>query len=122
MEAGNIHLRIKQARVSAGLSQAALAKLVGVQRSSASQWESDHIRKDPSTANLAKIAVITGVSFEWLATGRGEMMWSAHRYGISEYGSDYRCLTAWERQLLKLFGDLPARRQKALMEFLDPAA
>ncbi|HLF97714.1 MAG TPA: helix-turn-helix transcriptional regulator [Methylococcaceae bacterium] len=119
MQAGNIHLRIKQARVSAGLSQAALAKLVGVQRSSASQWESDNIRKDPSTANLAKIAAITGVSFEWLATGRGEMTWSALRYGIGESGGDYRPLTPWERHLLKLFGGMPTRRQKALIEFLD---
>ncbi len=115
MEATDIYLRIKQAREHSGLTQSSLAILVGVKRSSANQWESPSLRKEPSTGNLIKIAEITGVSFEWLATGRGEMVWS----GIKESASEYSRLTAREILLLKLFKNLSERKQKALIEFLS---
>ncbi|MDP2903359.1 MAG: helix-turn-helix domain-containing protein [Methylovulum sp.] len=115
MEATDIYLRIKQAREHLGLTQSSLAILVGVKRSSANQWESSSLRKEPSTGNLIKIAEITGVSFEWLATGRGEMVWD----GIKESTSEYSLLTPREILLLKLFKNLPERKQKALIEFLS---
>ena len=62
--------RIRRARLSAGLSQAALAKETGVRRSAVTQWEKEG-GTSPSVANLARIAVVTQVHFEWLATGRG---------------------------------------------------
>lgn len=62
--------RIRVARRHAKLSQEGLAKAVGVQRSAASQWESSG-GKRPTVNNLARVAEITGVQFEWLATGRG---------------------------------------------------
>jgi transcriptional regulator with XRE-family HTH domain len=119
MESEDIYIRIRQAREYAGLSQTALAKAIGVRRSAANQWESASLRKEPSTGNLVKIAVIAGVSFEWLATGRGEMVWGSKPGGIGEFASGYDRLTPQERQLLRLFGGLPERRQKALIEFLD---
>lgn len=63
-------LRLRQARVSASLSQAQLASQVGIQRSAVAQWE----RTDgtlPKLQHLVQVALFTGVSFEWLATGRG---------------------------------------------------
>ncbi len=63
--------RIRVARRHAKLSQEGLAKAVGVQRSAASQWESA-AGKRPTVNNLARIAEVTGVQFEWLATGRGK--------------------------------------------------
>ena len=62
--------RIHLARRHAGFSQRALADEVGVQRSAVSHWESG---KQPTTANLGRVALITEVNFEWLATGRGVM-------------------------------------------------
>ncbi|TAL43648.1 MAG: helix-turn-helix domain-containing protein [Methylovulum sp.] len=115
MEATDIYLRIKQAREHSGLTQSSLAILVGVKRSSANQWESSILRKEPSTGNLIKIAEITGVSFEWLATGRGEMMWGK----IKESTAEYNPLTPREILLLKLFKNLPERKQKALLDFLS---
>lgn len=115
MENTDLYLRIKQAREHAKLTQAMLAILVGVKRSSANQWESVTLHKEPSTGNLIKIAAITGVSFEWLATGRGEMVW---QYATKEPGAVYGGLSPQEKYLLKLFGKLPERRQKALLEFL----
>ena len=66
------HVRIRMARRRQRLSQEALAKAVGVQRSAVSHWEAP-LGKVPTVNNLCKIAQITGVQFEWLATGRGSM-------------------------------------------------
>lgn len=64
--------RIRLSRRHAGLSQAALARAVGVQRSAVSHWEATR-GKSPSTGHLREVALSTGVQFEWLATGRGRM-------------------------------------------------
>lgn len=62
--------RIRHARLTSGHSQAALAEKVGIQRSAVAQWERvDGSR--PTVENLCKVATITSVRFEWLATGRG---------------------------------------------------
>ena len=68
----NSQQRIRLARRHAGLSQAALAEAVGVQRSAVSHWEAVQ-GKSPSMANLRRVATVTGVQFEWIATGRGRM-------------------------------------------------
>ena len=64
--------RIRLARRHAGLSQASLGAAVGVQRSAVGHWEAAR-GKFPSVAHLREIALVTGVQFEWLATGRGSM-------------------------------------------------
>ena len=65
--------RIRLARRHAGLSQTQLATAVQVQRSAVSHWESAQA-KNPSVTHLRTIAMVTGVQFEWLATGRGAMV------------------------------------------------
>lgn len=62
--------RVLRARRQARLTQIQLAARIGVHRSAVAQWE----RVDgtsPSVRHLEQIAIITGVHFEWLATGRG---------------------------------------------------
>ncbi len=66
------HARIKMARRHRNLSQSRLAEAVGVQRSAVSHWEAP-LGKTPTVNNLLKIAEVTKVQFEWLATGRGGM-------------------------------------------------
>jgi transcriptional regulator with XRE-family HTH domain len=63
--------RVRRARTLVSLSQAELARRVGVERSAVTQWERPQ-GTTPSVAHLAKIATETGVHFEWLATGRGQ--------------------------------------------------
>ena len=63
--------RIRTARTRAGMSQAELAELVGVSRSAVGNWESAKGRVSPSSERLSELALATGVSYEWLATGRG---------------------------------------------------
>ena len=65
--------RIRLARRHAGLSQMQLATAVQVQRSAVSHWESIQL-KNPSVTHLRAIAMVTGVQFEWLVTGRGAMV------------------------------------------------
>src|SRR5690242_7819762 len=68
---GTIAERVRLARRWCGLSRKALAAHVGVSSSAAAQWEHPSGTM-PSVENLARLAAITRVSFEWLATGRGE--------------------------------------------------
>jgi transcriptional regulator with XRE-family HTH domain len=62
--------RIRRARAIARLTQAELARRLGVNRSAVTQWE--HAGgTTPSVAHLSRIATEANVCFEWLATGRG---------------------------------------------------
>lgn len=63
-------LRIRRARTLAGFTQAVLAARLGVQRTAVTQWECER-GTSPSVEHLSQVARETGVSFEWLATGRG---------------------------------------------------
>ena len=63
--------RIRTARTRAGMSQGALAEALGVSRSAVGHWESAKGRVSPSRERLSELALATGVSYEWLATGRG---------------------------------------------------
>jgi transcriptional regulator with XRE-family HTH domain len=68
--AGTLAERIRVARAFARLSQGGLAEKIGVTRGAVGQWETETTQ--PADANLRLIAVHTGSSYEWLATGRGE--------------------------------------------------
>ena len=69
---GSIRDRIRIARDRAGLTRADLGRRVGVGPSAARQWESRGATT-PRIEHLASIAAVTGVAFEWIATGRGLM-------------------------------------------------
>ncbi|MGY3264877.1 helix-turn-helix domain-containing protein [Lysobacter sp. HA35] len=62
--------RIRRARTAAALSQSTLATRIGIKRSAVTQWEHPQ-GTHPSVQHLIRIALETGTSFEWLATGRG---------------------------------------------------
>lgn len=63
--------RLKLARVHAGLSQGDLAKAAGVKQPVISQLET---RKSVGSTFVVSIAKACGVSAEWLANGRGDMI------------------------------------------------
>lgn len=66
-----LNMRIRTARVRAGLTQQALADSVGVSRTAVSNWESSTGGVRPTSEKLERICHSTNVSWEWLATGRG---------------------------------------------------
>jgi len=63
--------RIRSARRGAKLTQTGLAARVGVTPSAAAQWEHPY-GTSPGVQRLRLIATVTGVMFEWLATGVGD--------------------------------------------------
>lgn len=63
--------RIRSARVDAGIkSQSELARRLGITRAAVSEWENGN--SEPSAKQIRNISLLTGVSYEWLATGRGD--------------------------------------------------
>ena len=73
--------RIRRSRKLAGMSQKQLAQALGVQRSTVANWESrDGIT--PGADRLHRLASACNVSFEWLATGRGDMGLPGHIHDV----------------------------------------
>src|SRR5438309_7739650 len=59
--------RIRRARRDRGMTQEALAQMVGVSRSAVAQWETD--RSGQVGGNLSRIAMALGVSAGYLLDG-----------------------------------------------------
>ena len=110
--------RIRLARRSAGLSQAQLALELGVQRSAVSHWEAQ--RGKPSMNHLRQLALLTGVQFEWLATGRGPMTPSAESLLDSVAAVDALLVDdPQERRLLAAFREAPVQARLPLLELAE---
>jgi transcriptional regulator with XRE-family HTH domain len=114
--------RIRLARRHCGLSQAALGAAVGVQRSAVGHWEAAR-GKYPSVAHLREIAMVTGVQFEWLATGRGTMSLSADTALDSVAAADALLVDdPLELRLLTAFREAPTRSKAPLVEVVEQLA
>lgn len=79
----DLSTRIRQARRKAHLTQTGVAELLGINRSAVAQWERPGGSK-PTATNLSRLALVTHVGFEWLATGRGRMSPKSEGDGASE--------------------------------------
>ncbi|TWI06094.1 DNA-binding XRE family transcriptional regulator [Luteimonas cucumeris] len=114
--------RIRLARRHAALSQTQLSQAVGVQRSAVSHWEAPQ-GKNPSVKHLREVALVTGVQFEWLATGRGEMATSRDTVLDSVAAADALLVDdALEQRLLLAFREAPVRARLALVEVVEQLA
>ncbi|HLU61789.1 MAG TPA: helix-turn-helix domain-containing protein [Gammaproteobacteria bacterium] len=100
--------RIREAREQAGVSQTELARLLGVTRSACSQWESPQ-GTAPRRERLEQLATLLGVSFEWLATGRGSEQAPAE---VQVTSPD---LPPDQQELLALYRRLPPRLRLAVL-------
>ena len=116
-----LSMRVRKARHQAGLSQQVLAERMGVTRGAVANWES--AVAVPAARRLARIANVTGVSYEWLATGRGAM--------LPELGFEDPKTPAVdadfvddpvERQLLDTFRMASMRARKAALDTLKASA
>ena len=118
------HMRIRQARNKAKLSQSQLAQHLKLHRSSVSQWESPQ-GVLPTLENLIKLAHLTEVQMEWLSTGRGRMHYEkdlddtpavmleyfAHDYDEADILRNYRELSSSvKRTALDLFKALARKK------------
>lgn len=109
--------RVRRARTLASFSQAELARRVGVERSAVTQWEREQGTK-PSVDHLAQIAVITGVYFEWLATGRGQSRADPRAFEAALVVEDF-ARDAIESSALTALRRLSARRRLAAVQILE---
>ncbi|HVI26314.1 MAG TPA: helix-turn-helix domain-containing protein [Xanthomonadaceae bacterium] len=108
--------RIRLGRRHAALTQESLAHRIGVHRSAIANWESGS--SNPSGENLARLAEVLGVSYEWLATGRGEMSLEAWRDDVPALDADL-AEGPHERRLLKAWRGLPAKARVLMLELVE---
>lgn len=112
--------RIRRARTAAALTQAALARRLGVQRSAVTQWESD-AGTTPSVVHLAQIACETRVPFEWLATGRGPGRMEEGALDVAVVVQDY-ARDEMESRMLEAMRRISRRRRQAMLQFVEVLA
>jgi transcriptional regulator with XRE-family HTH domain len=114
---GTYSSRIRKARTLTGLSQAKLALRVGVQRSAVTQWEREN-GTWPSVAHLAKVALETGVSFEWLATGRGAVAFGNEEFvsavSLQDFAQDET-----ESRILEVVRRMSAKKRRIACSVLE---
>ena len=114
--------RIRLARRAAGMSQNQLAQAVGVQRSAVSHWEAP-LGKNPSVSHLREMALVTGIQFEWLATGRGEMPLSKDmRLDSIATAEALLVEDPLEFRLVEAFRAAPLRTRLSLLEVMEELA
>lgn len=99
------------------MSQAELARRMYLTQSSVAEWESG--RKSPSVKHLIRLAMLLGVSFEWLSTGRGEMHAAP---AMQETTPGTWGIPDDERQLLNCYARLKPPQRVALLSFLQSLA
>lgn len=109
--------RLRIARQAATLSQDVFANKIGVTRGAVSNWERPH-GSVPTMDHLDSIAVLTGASFEWLATGRGQMHRSIQPDVVPAVDADW-VDDADERRLLAGFRNAPGRVRRQLLDIVS---
>ncbi len=117
----NLAARIRHARTHVGMSQAVLARQLGVHRSCIGHWEGVS-KSNPRHDRLAEVARLCVVSYEWLATGRGGMKLAhdpAHDIpaAFGKIVNDPQAI-----RLLRAWDALSLRSRMALLEIAEELA
>ena len=112
--------RIRLARRRGGMSQTQLASAVGVARSAVAQWEKLNGPR-PTNAHMAQIAVCCNVCYEWLATGRGEIIANAEDPGAMALDIELHLYARddLEKRLLDCFRELEYPGNQGLVELVE---
>jgi transcriptional regulator with XRE-family HTH domain len=90
----------------------ALADRYAVSRETARKWLNG--LNLPELARIIELARDFDASFEWLATGRGQI-----QLAVAEKSAAYRRLTDNESRLLDTFRTMPEAKRRLLVEFLS---
>lgn len=115
---GDLAERIRAARNRAGMTQAQLARSVGVSREAVSQWEAKDPTKRtaPNNVNLAKVARTCRVSMDWLSghehdllltDGSGRAVAMGVKSGQGTYSADRAQLADMAERLAEAWINLP---------------
>lgn len=107
-----LHAALDQSGFARGRGRTStLAGQYEVSREAARKWLSGNAL--PDLDRIVRMAVQTGVSFEWLATGRGEMKTDTRIREAPEHYSN-----GVGDKIMVLVRQLPPDKQRALLEFL----
>ena len=112
--------RIRKARNHARLSQLELAGLLGVSRGAVANWESTSAVV-PASERLQRLALVTRVSYEWLATGRGAPSYDTTLDDIPA-GDMEMVEDPLELRLLRAFRACPQRQHARILEMVEKSA
>ena len=109
--------RVAAAREMAGMSQAALAKRLGVKQSTLRSWEDDV--SEPRANRLSMLAGLLNISMMWLINGEGEGLddpdiVTPHNSDLSEILTDIRGLRIEMQKRTESMGRLEKRVRKML--------
>lgn len=117
-EAATFGDRLAAARDALGLSQAQLAKRIGVKLKTVQAWEND--LSDPRANKLSMLAGVLNVSLIWLLNGEGQGVAEPEDYTMPEEVSalltEIRQLKATLARTADKLGGVEKRLQKALRE------
>jgi HTH-type transcriptional regulator, cell division transcriptional repressor len=111
--------RISRRRSELGLTQAEIARKLGVVRQTVSLWENGHVR-DIGGRHLRELARLLDVEPDWLLYGDGPRLAESAPpdYAPDELAERVRQLTADERERLARWLDDLEREQRELYERL----
>lgn len=108
--------RIRHARRLAGMTQARLADAIGVGASAVAQWELPN-GTSPTAEHMERIATMCGVSFEWLATGRGLAVSGVEETPAVE--AFQLAADEFEDRLLIAFRRIGRRKREAFVRWME---
>ncbi len=108
--------RVRMARRKSNLTQEALGEALQVSRSAVANWDAGGA--SPSASNLQQLAKVCHVAYEWLATGRGEMLLPSHVHDVPAAHS-LLVEDPAEMRLLQAFRRAPPRVKLVLLELSE---
>ena len=115
--------RVAAARENANMTQAALAKRIGIKQSTLRAWEDD--LSEPRANCLSTLAGILGVSMMWLINGEGEGVdapeagETARRVDLEEVLADMRALRSDLLKKAETVGEMEKRIRRLMTEPAD---
>lgn len=98
--------RVAAAREAAGMTQAQLARRLGIKKATLTGWEQD--LSEPRANKLTMMAGVLNVSMSWLLTGEGEGMTEPAAEGV-----DLGDFAAILRELRELRGEMRSNAERA---------
>ena len=111
--------RIRQVRMSLGLTQWQFGERLGVSRHSIVNAELG--RAGVKDMMVSHICEIFGVDYHWLLTGEGEMFSDTDATALRLLARRYN-LDARERRVIRAYVHLPPDKRRVLTEFLESIA
>lgn len=114
--------RLAAAREQAGMTQAQLARRLGVRLATLRGWEDDH--SEPRANRLSILAGLLNVSMMWLINGEGEGISApgteaVDSRGISEIVAELRSMRADMLRKAEAMGQLEKRMRRLMAEPAD---